>query len=244
VAKNKNSLALFEAIAKSKEREKPSSEGMAVPRWMGAQPQGGHPSQDEPAKGASPDYAPASGHVGAEAQRVTISVTRAGAAAALAAVVVVVALAFVAGRMTAKPAAQAAASVAPPIPAPEENSAGTGNNGSLVDKLPERVAGKYYLVIQKMKGDSQQDREDALKIATWLTKEKDEPAEVCQNSGRTKFFFVWSFKAMDSDKGQQADAYAKKIEELGQEYKRQFGRYWFGQPRDRQGRTIGWYIPK
>jgi hypothetical protein len=238
VAKKKNSLALFEAISRS--REKQPKEGMGVPNWMGAQaPQSGQGPTATGETGPQPggtvhSASMSSGLTASSPGPIAISLSRPAAAVIVAMFAVAVALAFLAGRMTARPAATNAGS-----PTVIENAGGP-ERGSLVDQLPARVPGKHYLVIQAMKGDSQQDHDDALKIATWLTKEKNEPAEVCQFSGGSKAYFVWSFKPFDSDKGPQAEAYAKKIEELGQQYKKLYGQYWFGQ--HNKGKLDPWYV--
>ena len=89
--------------------------------------------------------------------------------------------------------------------------------GTTQPKPPERMPGKYYLVIQQLRGKSAQDLKDARGIARWC-KDKGVAAEVWQTP---RYYYVWAYRPLDSYQDTLkagAIQYAKDIEKLGREY--------------------------
>jgi hypothetical protein len=108
----------------------------------------------------------------------------------------------------------AGSSAGSPFPAPHASPA-------------ERIAGKYYLIIDRMQGIAQKDRADAEAIITYL-KEKGESATLNKLANR---YLVWSLRPFDSPRSPEAMEFARSIERLGQQYRPPRGRskYTFSQ---------------
>jgi hypothetical protein len=235
VAKKKNSIALFEAISKSKEKN--TYAGVSVPAWLSkvSQPQDpGQPPVENPP--AIPGSAPYGGP--------KIVLSGAGLVLILAVIVTVGAAGFLAGRATApgktsenavtgyhRPGASVTDGLAPAEP---------------VD-LPARMIGKQYLVIQRLAGMTKNDWKEANEIADWLVRQKGEKCEAKIIQVRNdKFLAVWSLRTFDSYLSPEAQKYAEHIETLGREfktteiYKTSTGKYTFSQ--HRQGKLDPYYV--
>ena len=226
MAKKKNSIALFEAISKSKERN--SHVGVSVPGWLGKASQ-----SQEPGQPSAENPPPLSGSGSYGGPKIVLS--GAGLVLILAVIVAVGAAGFVVGRATA------------PSKTGKTDTAGLRKAGAaLTDgpassdpmELPVREPKKQYLVIQRIAGMTKNDWKDANDIADWLVRQKGEPCEVkkiwVKNKNDT-FLAVWSLKAFDSYQSSSAQEYAKKIESLGKEFektdihKKSTGKYNFSQ---------------
>lgn len=236
MAKKKNSIALFEAISKSKEKN--AHTGVSVPGWLSkvSQPQdpGQPPAENPPAiSGAAPYGGP------------KIVLSGAGLMLILAVIVTVGAAGFLAGRATA------------PGKAGDSAAAGLRNRpgASVTDglapaenvDLPARVIGKQYLVIQRFEKMTTEDWKEARDIADWLVKQKGEKCEAKIIQVRNdKFLAVWSLKPFDSYLSTDAQKYAEHIESLGREfkttdvYKKSLGKYTFSQ--HRQGKLDPYFV--
>jgi hypothetical protein len=234
VARKKNPVALFEAIAKS--REKRREEGLGVPGWIGGQPaQPGRkppppPSVPPPprAQAAAPPAA-AGPMVSRGDGRIRLSVPTSTAVIALVGVLALLTLAFLLGRWTKGtrvPVAEAGTGA--PSKAPSQTAPKTGGAAAV-----EPVAGKFYLVIQRL-GNSADDRLLSTRMAKWCT-EHGHPAGPYYDEGRGHYF-VASLKPFDAPQGQANLEYARQIEALGGKYFTELGTYNFRQPRDARGR--------
>jgi hypothetical protein len=85
----------------------------------------------------------------------------------------------------------------------------------------DRIKGKYYLIIDRMKGLTDKDRLDAEAIIAYL-KGHDTPATLAQLAD--KYWAVWSLTPFESPDSEQAKEFAKKIEDLGSAYRPPPGR--------------------
>jgi len=232
VAKKKNSIALFEAISKSKEKT-----GVITPGWLTKGPQSQEPGQP-PAE--NPPPLPGAASYGGP--KMVLSGT--GLMLILAVVVLIAVAAFFVGRTTA-PAKVAqnnaaglhrAAANVPDVPPPSDGT-----------ELPARVNGKQYLVIQRFAGMTAENWKDAKDIAEWLVTQKQElcEAKVIQLKN-DKFLAVWSLKAFDTYLSPEAQKYGEHIEALGKEFKttdvfrKSAGKYTFSQ--HRQGKLDPYYV--
>ncbi len=235
MAKKKNSIALFEAISKS--REKNPNLGVSAPGWMGKAPQPQEPGQ--PSADGPPPLSGAASYGGP-----TVSLSGGGLVLILAVVVAVAAVAFYVGRTTAP--YRTVEKAAPGFHRTAANAAeGPASTDNL--DLPARVPGKQYLVIQRLAGMTAKDYRDANDIADWLVKQK---GEVCEAKviplKNDKFLAVWSLKAFDSYLSPEAQKYAEHIEALGKEfkttetYRKSTGKYTFSQ--HRQGKLDPYFV--
>lgn len=120
-----------------------------------------------------------------------------------------------------------------------------GTSGVGLPKLPPpaRVQGKYYLIVQVLRGKSDRDMETAQNIVKFLD-EKGLPADVGTfRSGGTEYYGVWSLTPFDSAKSSDAIAFAKRIDsELGPEYFKKYGEYNFMQRKKRGGELEPYYV--
>ncbi|MBI5724868.1 MAG: hypothetical protein HZA50_12985 [Planctomycetes bacterium] len=96
-----------------------------------------------------------------------------------------------------------------------------------------RIAGKHYLVIQILEGDTENDMAEAQKIIDFL-KQKGEPAGVITLTSKRPPYksrhTVLSNTAFDSSQSAQADEFRKKIESLGKDYLAKSRLYGFNSP--------------
>jgi hypothetical protein len=233
VAKKKNSIALFEAISKSKEK----TAGMSVPGWLGKDsppPDPGQPPVENPP--------PLSGTGQYSGPKIVLS--PGGLALILAVIVAVAAAAYVIGRstVTRKTGENAAGGFYKP-----GGSVPDGLTPTEAVNLPARETGKQYLVIQRFAGVTGKEWQDAKDVAEWLVTQKKEPCEAKIIRLRNdSFLAVWSLKPFDSYLSPEAQKYAEHIEALGKEfktteiYRKSTGKYTFSQ--HRQGKLDPYYV--
>jgi hypothetical protein len=227
--KKKNSLALFEVIAKG--RASNAEPDVGVPGWMkdvppppdsaGSEvPQASAPD----AESAKPDQAAGEPVVSTADGRLTLSLSYTAATLTVTALIVLVAGAFWLGLVSGghvQPSPRDAAAVA--------GGLADAGQGAAAD-VPKRQAGKYYMVIQDLQGSSAQQREEAERIVSFLA-ERGEAAEVRTLTAGGDYV-VWSFKAFDTTDGPDVGNYADWIERLGGDYFDKHRTYRFGQHRD------------
>jgi len=92
---------------------------------------------------------------------------------------------------------------------------------------PERVAGKYYMLIQGLDGVAAEHWAEAKMIVDFCNKAKL-PADIGQMRD-PKRLVVWSLTGFDSADSRQAKDYAEQIKTLGKKYKVERGTYEFRQ---------------
>lgn len=103
---------------------------------------------------------------------------------------------------------------------------------ALAPATPQRVKGKFYIVIQGMAGKTDALKEEAFRIADFCTKH-NLPADVAELGSRS--FIVWSLQPFDSASDPQAKKYAEEIEKVGKLYKAAGGKYDFMQRKTHNG---------
>jgi len=220
---------------------------MGVPRWITGseepeepaapeerprvEPDRAAPTVREPAAPAEPMFATSGGRLTVSLNYVTCMIIVLGLVLALAG-------AFVLGRATA-PASRA--------PKPGKATPGTKKvKGTVrgarkpVTRMPQRVSGKYYLVIESLKDKSAKNLAEAKRIVEFC-KQNGEPAEVRSMGTR---YIVWSLTAFDSPRSEAAIRHARSIQDnLGKEYfdPAKNRNYKFLQTRD--GRFDPYYLP-
>lgn len=162
-----------------------------------------------------------------DGQRYRVSLGVGGWAIAAGAVLLAVAGSFWAGRMTAKPSwpTQTVANTGGPA-----DQRGQANVGGSSKVLPIRTPDKHYLVIQGLEeGLTPARLKDAEEIVKFLD-EKGEQATVERYPANSpKQYVVMSLTPIDGRDEAAQKAYAVKIQDLGQEYKKAGGRYDFRQ---------------
>ncbi len=87
----------------------------------------------------------------------------------------------------------------------------------------KRVAERNYLIIERVKGDADQDRQDAEHIKLFCER-NGLPAQVVR-LGRA--FGIWSFTGFLDPNGPAAKAYLAKVENVGENYFNAYGKYKF-----------------
>lgn len=231
MAKRKN-VALFEAISRSSQKDR---EGLAVPTWAAKSPQADGVLTEPVKVDLQPQEDPKP-RLGFK-----LSFNKPVIAALLAAITAVVGVAYFVGR-TGQSSAPPAEMQGQLLPTGADRLMPNGIERGSIASLPDRKPGKFYLVVQSMSGQTEQERQDAIKIAEWLWKVKQEPAEVRTLSigGGKKVYAVWSLRPFDSNLSADANEFAAYVEALGQEYKKEFGKYWFSQRR--QGKLDPFYV--
>ncbi len=212
---------------------------MNVPAWMGGEPD--QPQTEQSAK-AKPKAAakavpkPSDAIVSTDGGKLRLSLDYTSCRVLAGVLVLLLAITFVLGRATAGNATG---------PDKTDQSAGVtgetdgetgGGNVSEIAHIQPRVAGKYYLVIQGMQGETQTLRDQANKIVAYLG-ENNLAAEVRLWPGNPRQFIVWSLDPYDISDSPQARQYVENIEALGQRYLAGGGQYDF-----RQNRDNGWWI--
>lgn len=251
MAKKKSSVALFEVINRTKRKHMDA--GLSVPTWMTGpghrEDQTEPPSTYRPVSAAPPlprAAAPVSEParepmVSTEPGRIRLSMTFVTAGIVAVTFLVLLIGVFILGRASAPAGTVTAeADLGQPTldpgvldrrpPAPP-----TGNNGG----QRQRLAGKYYLVIQNTLGKTAQHKAVAGEIASWCAR-KGHPAEARQAT--TGYWVVWSYTPFDAPTSEDALAYAQQIEALGREYRRDGGQFDFRQRRNGQFDPL--YLPQ
>ena len=97
------------------------------------------------------------------------------------------------------------------------------------------VKGKYYLVVQGMRGMTDELRGEADAIAAFLNA-RGEPVKVMTFRGPPAQYIVVSLRGFDLPDSPEAKRYLRAIEEQGKLYRGQGGRYDF-----KQGDN-GWFV--
>ena len=256
MAKRKDSTALFEAMLRSRDRQ--AREGFASPGRLdrqgeqaaGVSAQPVLKSVDRPAASVAPVAsggwglpAPATAAQGGE-----LPPNRRLMLFGVLAVAALIAVAFMLGRRSAtqeeQPLAKPYVAVPTPKnsvpvpsakPTPSVNAAKTSGGAALTAeaKTPtagtERIVGKYYLVVERTKAASPEDKAEADKIVKFLA-EHNEPAEVVLAGQEDKrMYAVWSLRPFDDDKSEATREFALAVEKLGAEYETKHGNYRFQQ---------------
>jgi len=228
VTKRKNSVALFEVIAK--ERQERREGRLNVPSWMGRPPAEGQQAVAAPKRPTVEEPAPGEPIVSTSGGRLRLSLNYVSCLVAAGVLLILLLLAFWLGRATVGD------SQASPTQASVGDARAEGDAAARVPaQQPTREPGKHYLVIQGMQGTSDANRRDADKIVNYL-RDHDVEADVQKYPGRPEQYIVWSFEGFDSPTSREALDYAKMIEVLGERYLREGGRYNFKQVRE------PWYL--
>jgi hypothetical protein len=231
MSKRKDAIALFDLISKGKTEHAP---GMSVPGWFTKRPapaegpEGAEGTEGAPAPPASgPPPIPQSPVFSAETpaepmfstapNQIRITLNYATCAIAGLGIVLLLGIFFWLGRLSARPSAPVAAGPEA-TPAPNVSGAAGGTSDPNVTAfLPvARASGKYYLIIDRMTGKTEDDRADAVAIYQY-----------CQKSGQpcmalmygTQSYAVLSLKPFDSASSREALDFAKSIEDLGKKYR-------------------------
>lgn len=233
MTKKRDSVSLFEVISKNRQAQREL--GLSVPAWMGKETEQPSPGQEAavsaapkaPSKPIEPIVSTATG-------RLTLSLNYVSCMVVALAMVLLLALAFGLGRWSARSAAQ---DVAGTEQGSQQQAAKANNPASPVERqvLP-REAGKYYLVIQGVRGTTPEHKADADMIVQWLTKQTVK-AETRELGGRSRQYIVLSFDGFDSADSDKAKGFVKTIEELGRRYRRDGGKYAF-----KQNPASPWFI--
>jgi hypothetical protein len=92
---------------------------------------------------------------------------------------------------------------------------------------PQRVAGKYYMLIQGMDGVAAEHWAEAKRIVDFCNRE-NLPVNIGEMR-KAKRLVVWSLTGFDSPDNPEADEYAQQIKALGKKYKADYKTYEFRQ---------------
>ncbi len=249
MSKKKNSVALFEVIQKTDEKD--HEPVLGVPGWMNGKPEQPPEEHPQPPEHPEPDVLsqslprpagisggpfsrPEEPVVSRLQKRVRLSLSPVAAAAVSAALLALLALAFLLGRWT-KPSR-------PAEPASKTSvKAGLASPDKPKEKPHQpptkREKGKHYLIIQNLGvGLDANGRLTAKGKA--LKAQADDIVKFCRkhdkyatvNTWRGKYLIVWSLSGVDSPAGDEAKNSKKEIEALGRRYLRSGGRWDFKSP--------------
>lgn len=143
----------------------------------------------------------------AEPGKLTVSIGHLTAGLVIGAVILLVAGAFVLGRMTAGPS--------------QATSAGATDGAN---KAPERLTGKYYMVIEAMDGATPSEREKAEHIA-WFLEQQGVEASVLRyrypRQGPVRWV-VLGYKGFPNPADRAARRFAERMAKLGEEYSKRY----------------------
>jgi hypothetical protein len=241
VAKKKNSPALYEMMSRSKEKQ--AKGGLVPPSWLTANAAGQRPASaavvdrlpetQPPQQVAAEGAKPSTGMLGSRAAGQTawrLPVPPKALVVGVAAVLVVaLAVWGVAKVVAGKPSA------ASPAGGAGTGIVGAGAYAGPGDVAPaDRVKGKYYLVIERLKGVSEKDWAEAKTIQTFLGERKYQGRPIVatiEKAGRNQdFYAIWTVSPGFDDPGSaDAKAFALEVERLGREYSSKYGTYRFQQ---------------
>jgi len=243
VSKRKAKTSFFEVISKTRQEKRKA--GLAIPTWMGKEreataarvlekptmPQEQPPEEpfpppaEEPAAAPEPEPKPKAVAAGGDG-RLRFSLSYPASTAAVVVLVLLVVGAFLLGRMSA-PGGEAVRTASFEPPYNPDVLQGSAEKPA----PPQREEGKYYLVIERLQGDSAEDREEARRIVRFLA-ERGEPATVQTfRAGGKTFYGVWSLRPFGSSDSEAAIQYAERTERLGEEYFDKYKTYRFQQRR-------------
>jgi len=234
--KKKDSVALFEVIARTRGRQVTGTEKDREPstkpadlQYVPTLPPTPHeiePPSEEPTPRAGVSEREPIARI--EGNRLRLSLNHTSCVIISLSLLVLLLLLFMLGRKTAgiqkaaEPAGFGSIENAPYKTGVLERSTPPS---SPPEQTLERIAGKYYPVVQGLLGAGPQEIADAEKIQRWL-ESIGEPADVRQLGSQ---IIVWSLKGFDSPDTPKAKEWIKAIETIGDEYKKQGGKYGFEQ---------------
>ena len=235
--KKRNSEGLFEVIAKARDSQEPSL--VNVPEWMSRKPPEQQTEAGVEGGGEAEAEQPPPRPVWTRLRRleiprrllavrdarVTLSLNFVSCAVVALALATLLVSMFVIGWKWGAGSASAGRPAVPRRP----DVLGKKNLRRTVARaeLPERVAGKYYMLIQGLDGVAAEHWTEAKMIVDFCNKAKL-PADIGQMRD-PKRLVVWSLTGFDSPDGSQAQKYAQQIKALGQKYKAERGTYEFRQ---------------
>jgi hypothetical protein len=253
MTKRKDAVALFDLINKGKTQQ--AKPGLNVPGWFSkrapaataetlAPPAGDEPAAAPPPMPPPADQTPAFDPFQRQALseplfqaadgRVKISLNYITAGATALGIIVALVFFFYLGRWTGRRA------VAPPPDGGVVAGGGQAHGPGVTPGVPAgpdsnvpahaaREHGKYYLIIDRMKGDSENDRLDALAAADYC-KTNGYPCTLGKSGNR---WALVGIKGFDSYGSREAMEYAAAVEAIGKNYRAPPGRgkYSFGQHR-------------
>jgi hypothetical protein len=265
MTKRKDAVALFDLISKGKNKVEGRTPGLNVPGWFRktSAPAEGEPGQQEgetqddaSAPDAAPDAAfppalpqaaptafgaiePTEPMVAFTDGRVRISVNLVTCAVAVMGLVFALGMMFYLGRITGRTPAAGSGEVAGGSAAPR-SGAGEAN---MAEVLAKWTKGKYYLIIDRMGGMTEKDKEDALAIAEYCRK-NGHPCEAVILNGPKPVCAVQSLEPFESSTGPKNLEFARAIEDLGKRYQPSPGRtkYMFSQKRP-DGKLAPSFLP-
>jgi hypothetical protein len=269
VTKKKDSVALFEVISKS--RQKRGDSDLGVPGWI-EPPEAPRQQAEKPSVPARQAAAipqapsrPVEPAIGVVGGRLTVSLNYVSCMVIAMGLLVLLLAAFWLGRATggAAKGEPTEAGVAgftegqstggsiteggtrPPPSTGHQKATDVTRSAEFhlpVTRVPKRVSGKYYLVIESIKKNTdaatqKTNREEADRIIEFC-KQKGEPSELRSMKGR---FIVWSLTPHDSSESEAALRHARFIQDnLGKEYFEKYKTYKFLHTKN--GKFTPWYI--
>ena len=243
MSKKKKSPALFELIAKS--RDKQVGLSTRVPEWMTHQ-EPAQPAPEAPPTRAAP-VAPRPQPARPEPTWTNPEPkgTSLGYGTALAVGILFLLLlggAFWLGRATAAGSnepALAGTNLSEQTPVRPDAAEPAKAEQPTAVSHPPRIKGKHYLIVQGVQGMGDEDLADARAIEAFCN-EMNEPVTVGKYPSAKPQFVVWSLKGFDSTNSPEAINFARTIEKLGKLYLSKHGKYDFRQ-RDSAGKFRPWW---
>jgi len=254
VNKRKNATALFEVIAKSK--QKPADIAMRVPDKSPRPEEGAAPAPERTEPPAAPPAAPRpepsrprpaptprpavalESVLSTTGGRLRLSLNYVSASVAGAAVVLLLVLAFTVGRSAREQGPQQQEQAGLPSPGAAQPHDKAASQIVAPPAKPARVEGKYYLVIESLQGNADRHKTEAFRIADFCT-QMGEPADV--QLWRSQYI-VWSLTPFNSPSDSAAMKHADTVEKLGDNYFRKYRTYKFKQ-RDSSGQLRPLFLP-
>lgn len=241
MAKRKDSEALFEIIARTRASQDPAA--INVPEWMSKKPAqqeaeaGVEPGQVPKAEQAPPKLLLKSEPTGSRRfqippallairdWRVTVSLNFVTCAVIGLALLTLLLSMLVIGWKWGASSASGPSEVPPYKP----GVLGNKDPGNIPTRLaaPQRVNGKYYMLIQGMGGITDEYYAEAKMIVDFCNR-ADLPADIGQMRTPEQYI-VWSLTGFDSPDTPEAQEYAQRIKALGKDYKTEGGTYEFRQ---------------
>ncbi|MDY6914228.1 MAG: hypothetical protein SVT52_07225 [Planctomycetota bacterium] len=243
MGKKKNSLSLFEVISKRVRQD------IEVPPWMANQPDQESAEVTPKVAEEAPVPAPltaarvpsAEPAVSTTGGRLRLSLSQTSCVIVALVLLGLLIGAFLLGRIGVTAGPQTARQTGAGSTNGQETPPGDGRKP--LAQLPERIPGKYYLVIQGLQGLGDAKLAEAQRIAKYCTAH-GEPANAARyNNPRTgkEQYIVWSRTPFTTPNSPAARQHALAIEEMGKRYFGKYKTYNFKHTRDSQGRIEPWY---